>query len=132
MGLPGSGKTTLASELFGLFHEDVTWLNADNMRKAFNDWDFSEEGRIRQAQRMKDFADQDTEKYVICDFVAPLPEMREIFDADYTVWVDTINQSEYEDTNKIFVPPNEYDLHVTYKDSKYWADKIYQNIEGKI
>ena len=132
MGLPGSGKTTLASELFQLLHEDATWLNADNMRRAFNDWDFSKEGRLRQAQRMRDFADQVIKKYIICDFIAPLPEMREIFDADYTVWVDSVKQSNYEDTDKIFVPPNKYDLRVTRRDAEYWADKIYEDIIGRI
>ena len=52
MGLPGSGKTTLASKLIPLLN--AKWVNNDEIRKDANDWDFSEEGRIRQAKRMAD------------------------------------------------------------------------------
>lgn len=134
MGLPGSGKTSLACFLNLLLIPDSAWLNADNIRKQFDDWDFSYEGRIRQAERMKSLAENipSKSKYVICDFVAPLPEMREIFDADYTVWVDTVKKSKYQDTDSLFVPPKEYDLRVTHKDVEYWASIIYKNIIGKV
>jgi len=134
MGLPGSGKTSLACFLNLLLIPNSAWLNADIIRKQFDDWDFSYEGRIRQAERMKSLAENipSKSKYVICDFVAPLPEMREIFDADYTVWVDTVKKSKYEDTDSLFVPPKEYDLRVTHKDVEYWAEIIYKNIIGKV
>ena len=54
MGLPGAGKTTLANELATLIKSKR--LNADEIRKAANDWDFSEEGRKKQAKRMSDAA----------------------------------------------------------------------------
>ena len=122
MGLPGSGKTTLAKELQNKLH--ATWFNADDIRKQCNDWDFSHEGRIRQAHRMRDMADKTTEDFVIADFVAPLPEMRDIFSADITIWMDTILQGRFEDTNKIFIPPEQYDFRVTEQDSELWAKRI--------
>jgi len=125
MGLPGAGKTTLAADIGArlLFNKKFTWFNADTIRERYNDWDFSEEGRLRQARRMRELADKEIEqgRLAICDFVCPLPEMREIFDADITVWVDTDQEGRYEDTNKIFVPPEKYDFRVTEKDSTKWA-----------
>lgn len=108
MGLPGSGKTTLATVLareLGCAH-----YNADKVREQFNDWDFSAEGRLRQAHRMSDLADQ--HEVAICDFVCPLPEMRDIFDADFVIWVDRIEKGRFEDTNKVFVPPEKWDYRV--------------------
>jgi len=125
MGLPGAGKTTLAADIGArlLFNKKFTWFNADTIRERYNDWDFSEEARLRQARRMRELADKEIEqgRLAICDFVCPLPEMREIFDADITVWVDTDQEGRYEDTNKIFVPPEKYDFRVTEKDSTKWA-----------
>jgi adenylylsulfate kinase len=96
MGLPGAGKTYLAQHINDHLQNEkkrVGWLNADDVRKKYNDWDFSEEGRIRQSHRMRELADLMVEcDYVICDFVAPLVEMRNNFKADWTVWVDTIDQ----------------------------------------
>lgn len=123
MGLPGSGKTTLATELVNLL-QDCLWLNADIVREKYNDWDFSYEGRIRQANRIKMLADESNKKYVVCDFVAPLQEMRDIFKADYTIWMDTIQISRYSDTNRIFERPINYDLRIFDKDAEKWANKI--------
>lgn len=127
MGLPGSGKTTLAAELVRLIESrdlTVTWFNADDIRKQFDDWDFSQEGRIRQAQRMRNLADQAQTDYALVDFVAPLVEMRDIFAADVTVWVNTITAGRFADTNRAFVPPETYDIQVTFQDAKFWALKI--------
>ena len=98
MGLPGSGKTTLASKLAPLLN--AKWLNNDEARKAANDWDFSEEGRIRQAKRMADIAEkyrqEDQYDYLVTDYICPTPKTRELFQADYTVWVDTIDKGRFE------------------------------------
>ena len=105
MGLPGSGKTALASKLVPLLN--AKWLNNDEIRKAANDWDFSKEARKRQAKRMADIAEKykKENKFVVADFICPLPEARKLFNADYVVWVDTINKGRFDDTNKMFVKP---------------------------
>jgi adenylylsulfate kinase len=123
MGLPGAGKTTLAAALSAelCFNTKSVWINADTIREKYNDWDFSYEGRIRQANRLRNETSILEGDFAIVDFVCPLPEMREIFDADVTVWVDTIQEGRYEDTNKLFVPPEKYDFRVTEKDSAKWA-----------
>ena len=128
MGLPGSGKTTLANELAPLLN--AKRLNADEVRKEANDWDFSEEGRKRQAKRMADFALKlrENNHYVIADFICPTPEARSLFPSDYVVWVDTIKEGRFEDTNKMFVKPDKYNFHVTTQDAKNWAIKIYDDI----
>ena len=128
MGLPGAGKTTLAEELAPKLN--AKRLNADEVRKAANDWDFSEEGRKRQAKRMADFALKlkNQGNYVVADFVCPTPEARNLFPADVVIWVDTIKEGRFDDTNKMFVKPTKYDFHVTTQDAKVWADKIIQEI----
>lgn len=131
MGLPRAGKTTLAQALrqcLEFVGNKVIWLNADRVREEYNDWDFSHEGRIRQSRRMRDLADRIECHYAICDFVAPLEEMRQIFDADFTVWVDTVDQSRYADTNKVFVQPKTCDVRVTSKDAEKWAVIIAQKL----
>lgn len=124
MGLPGSGKTTLAVELMKLLAPDAVHLNADAIRKVNNDWDFSPEGRIRQAKRMRSLADGIIRKYAIADFVAPLPEMRRIYAPDYTIWVDTIPAGRFEDTNQVFSAPTDYNMRVTTQNAEYWAGLI--------
>ncbi len=128
MGLPGSGKTTLASELVPLLK--AKWLNADEVRKEANDWDFSAEGRTRQAKRMwtkaKEFKDQGN--HVVADFVCPTPAARALFPADFIIWVDTIKEGRFDDTNKMFVKPEKYNYHVTTQDAKNWAPKILKEI----
>lgn len=106
-GLPGSGKTTfckhLIKEMEGI---SVVHLNADEIRAQYNDWDFSMEGRIRQAKRMRDLADKQDSEYVLCDFVCPINKVRrELFKDCYNVFLNTINKSRFEDTNKIFEYP---------------------------
>ena len=129
MGLPGSGKTTLANELAPSLN--AKRLNADEVRKAANDWDFSEEGRIRQAKRMADFAKkiQRDGDYVIADFVCPTPAARSLFPADYIIWVNTIKEGRFDDTNKMFVKPSKYDCEVTTQDAKHWAPIISKEIK---
>jgi adenylylsulfate kinase len=122
MGLPGAGKTTLAKALADKL--DAMWFNADDVRRQYDDWDFSYEGRIRQSLRMRDLADDSYSKYVIVDFVCPLPEMRDNFNADYTIWVDTIRESRYSDTNNMFVEPDTYDFRITEQDSEKYSEII--------
>ena len=132
MGLPGSGKTTLASNLVPLLN--AKWLNADEVRKEANDWDFSEEGRKRQAKRMADFAItlKDKGNFVVADFICPTPEARSLFPADFVIWVDTIKEGRFDDTNKMFVKPDKYDFHVTTQDAKNWAPKILKEINNGV
>ena len=141
-GLPGSGKTWLAERLIRHI-KDCAWYNADIVRKCANDWDYSLEGRIRQAKRMKVFADFERlhGRWVICDFIAPTEKAREAFAPDYVIWLDTIKEGrvvqskiselkeiknlpfdanslsqskEFKDTNKIFEKPSKIDIHVTH------------------
>ena len=147
MGLPGSGKTTLAGALkkyleengeisyaratqepIGNFNCEVTWFNADDIRRKYNDWDFSNDGRIRQSIRMFQFSIEAGGEYVICDFVAPLVEMRNNFKADWTIWMDTIEAGRFDDTNRAFVEPEQYDFRVTEQDAEKWAEFIGQHI----
>ena len=129
MGLPGAGKTTLANEMATLIN--AKRLNADEVRKAANDWDFSELGRVRQSQRMAEFAVKLKQQghYVIADFVAPTPEARILFPADFVVWVDSIKKGRFEDTNQMFVNPKNFDYHVTTQEAKKWAPLIIEEIK---
>jgi adenylylsulfate kinase len=143
MGLPGAGKTMLAgalktylekhgdisysralSEHIGDLSAKVNWFNADDIRRKYNDWDFSNDGRIRQSLRMFQFSMEAGGDYVICDFVAPLVEMRNNFKADWTIWVDTIREGRYADTNAAFVEPEHYDFRITEQDCEKWAEFI--------
>lgn len=127
MGLPGSGKTTLASALKNYLEsvdKSVVWLNADDVRKKYNDWDFSRDGRIRQSIRMRELADSNTADFVIADFVAPLAEMRHNFKADWSIWMDTIDAGRYEDTNQMFDQPSIYDFRITEQNAEKWAEFI--------
>ena len=129
MGLPGAGKTTLANELAPALN--AKRLNADEVRKAANDWDFSEEGRTRQAKRMADLALKLKVEgnYVVADFICPTPEARKLFPADYVIWVDTIKEGRFEDTNLMFVKPTKFNYHVTSQDAKLWAPKIIEELK---
>ena len=113
MGLSGSGKTFLSK----LLQKELScaWYNADNLREMANDWDFSNEGRKRQSLRMRALADfeKENDRTVICDFICPTREARQIFDADFCIWMDTIKESNYKDTDKIFEKPVKFDLKIS-------------------
>tara|TARA_B100000925_G_scaffold165395_1_gene124474 strand:+ start:145 stop:555 length:411 start_codon:yes stop_codon:yes gene_type:complete len=128
MGLPGSGKTTLASNLVPLLN--AKWLNADEVRKEADDWDFSPEGRTRQAKRMwsKAMEYKNQGFNVVADFVCPTPAARELFPADYIIWMDTIKEGRFDDTNKMFVKPETYNFKVSTMDAKNWAQKILEEL----
>jgi len=146
MGLPGSGKTYFAERLKQYLEAHlnpvnehsllpiadagvtVTWLNADDIRTQYNDWDFSTEGRVRQSVRMRDLADAANTDYAIVDFVAPLMEQRNNFKADWTVWIDTIERGRFEDTNRAFVPPEVYDFRITEQNAERWVEFVGEHI----
>jgi len=146
MGLPGSGKTYFAERLKQYLEDHinpinensltpitdaqvtVAWLNADEVRKHYNDWDFSKEGRIRQSLRMRDLSDESNTDYCIVDFVAPLVEMRNNFKADWCIWIDTIEKGRFEDTNKMFVPPEVYDFRITEQNAEKWVEFVGEHI----
>ena len=122
MGLPGSGKTTLASELAPMLN--AKRLNADEVRKKANDWDFSPEGRLRQSMRMRTFADYEKShgRIVICDFVCPTKDTQKNFDPDVIIWMDTIKEGRFEDTNKMFEKPSKVDFHITEMNDQNHTD----------
>ena len=127
MGLPGSGKTYLSERLQPLL--ESAWFNADKVRSMAGDWDFSEEGRLRQSLRMKSIADFESShnRIVICDFVCPTKETRKIFEADITIWLDTIDEGRFEDTNALFEPPSKVDFLI-----KEWNDHNHIDIAKRI
>lgn len=118
-GLPGSGKSTLAREL--AYHFLVPHYNADTIREKSDDWDFSEEGRIRQFHRMNQ------ESWGIIDFVCPFEDYRSRLDADYIIWMDTIDEGRFADTNKVFETPSKFNVRV-----KEWIDlnQLRNSLEG--
>lgn len=137
MGLPGSGKTTLTKKLYEKLENagrKIRWHNADSVRSIFDDWDFSDEGRTRQAVRMGNYGTQDKEDgYIsLCEFVCPTENLRSVFaekgNPDYIIWLDTIRESRYEDTNKLFEQPKSYDYRIRTMNSDLWAEKICSDI----
>jgi len=116
MGLPGSGKTTLANTITENLQKQnysIQRINADEVRKLYEDWDFSIAGRLRQAHRYHTLAEDTTKDFVVCDFIAPIPESIEIFDPDYIVWMNTITECRFHDTQDLFLDPKEWNYKVT-------------------
>lgn len=127
MGLPGSGKTYLSERLAPLLSS--AWYNADKVREMSNDWDFSERGRERQAKRMKSLSDFESQngRLVICDFVCPTNKTRKLFNADYTIWLDTIDAGRYEDTNRLFERPKIVDYLINH-----WNEENHKRVSDVI
>lgn len=126
MGLPGSGKTTLAKKIVTMFK--AKWLNADDIRKKYNDWDFSREGVSRQAKRMAKLAKQSRRKVIIADFICPFKKGRKIFNADYVIWMDTVKKGRLPSFDKTFQKPKDFNIRIKTKNAKNYAKQIYKEI----
>jgi len=124
MGLPGSGKTWLGSRIAK--HFSIPYWDADVVREIYNDWDFSITGRAIQTERMRTLAELDP--ISISGYVCPLPALRHKFNPDALIWMDTIQEGRYDDTNKLFHPPLKIaDLRITK-----WIDEnqLYKCLDG--
>ena len=121
-GLPGSGKSTFAKKLAT---DKLAYFNADQIRTMFNDWNFTEEGRTRQAERMFALTGLANGNCVV-DFVCPYNDFRN--DYDITVWMNTIKESKYENTNKLFEKP----VTVDYEIKDYNYESIINEIKNRL
>ena len=133
-GLPTSGKSTLAEKIISITGaENVKHINADKVRTAWSDWNFDEMSRVRQAKRMHGIANLNAIEDVntIVDFVCPFEDYRQLPAWDYKIWMDTITEGPYEDTNKIFEKPafHTVDLVVTSWEE---VDDVAKNIADMI
>ena len=124
MGLPGSGKTWLASRIVEYFQ--TAHFDGDAVRAMFNHWDFSPQGRINHTARIKQLAGYTQNS--ICSYVCPTQQCRDILDPDAIIWVDTIKESRYEDTNDLFEPPEKYDVRITEHINEDQLYKIFNDI----
>lgn len=120
-GLPGSGKTTFARQL----STGCAYFNADEVRKMFNDWDFSMEGRTRQAQRMGCMSAL-AEGHSIIDFICPFDLDRQEY--DIRVWMNTIKKGRFDDTNNMFEKP----INVDYEIKDYNYNHIINEIKNRL
>jgi adenylylsulfate kinase len=125
MGLPGAGKTTLASALGPLLNAVV--FNADAVRANLSrDLGFSHDDRVEHARRMGWMCDRVVEAggTVIADFICPTPDTRAAFGEAFTIWLDRIEVGRFEDTNRMFVAPDHVDLRVPAECTpQYWAER---------
>lgn len=142
-GLPGSGKSTLAEPFCKLING--VWLNADQVRTKYDDWDFSLEGRLRQAQRMRHLADGVimAGRIAVADFVCPTSAARAEFAADYTVFMDTLEASNstkpaapgttFAQTDSMFEPVQNSNYHVAtwFNDTHAELVKVVENYMQK-
>jgi adenylylsulfate kinase len=126
IGLPGSGKTTLAKNILSFLNAD--WFNADAVRKKFKDWDFSKSGVLRQSKRMASLAKKSKRKYVIADFVCPYEKGRKIFKPNYLIWMNTTKKGRYSTFDKTFEVPKNCDLIIKKKITKKYLKKVIINI----
>jgi len=128
-GHSGSGKSTLAKPLSELING--VWLNADAVRNKYRDWDFSETGRLNQANRMRYLADgvEAAGSVAVIDFIAPTLITRKIVNPDFVIWMDTIKESKFEDTNALFEPPNRNNEQVDYHVKKWFDDTHLQLLD---
>jgi adenylylsulfate kinase-like enzyme len=115
IGLPGAGKTTIADALKDRIN--ALHINADDVRNGISkDLGFSIEDRVENARRLGEIArlmERKQDKPVIVDFVAPTEETRKAFGkADIVVWVDTITEGRFEDTNNMWEIPSHYDHRI--------------------
>ena len=122
IGLPGSGKTTLAKKL--KIKLKAEWLNADKVRQKFNDWDFSRKGVLKQAKRMGALAKKSKKKFVIADFICPYEKGRKLFEPDYLIWMDTIKKGRLPTFDKSFQKPKKFDLRIKEKNSVKFSNII--------
>jgi adenylylsulfate kinase len=129
-GLANTGKSYLSTRLKSAFADKrVAYFNADEIREKYNDWDFSDEGRKRQAQRAVDFGKQDVD-LIMWDFICPFQSARDALGADLVIWMNTNQSSKYKDTDAVFERPEHCDIEVTDKD--WWTDDVTQETVGKI
>ena len=130
IGLPGSGKSTLAKILSKKLK--AKWLNADNIRKKYNDWDFSKEGILRQAKRMANLANEQKDaKFLVCDFICPFEEGRELFNPDFLIWMNTVEKGRFTENSidHLFEKPINYDFMTKKKDAEIFSEKIIKKIK---
>jgi adenylylsulfate kinase len=133
MGLPGAGKTTLATALTPRL--SAVHFNADEVRKNINkDLGYSEPDRVEQARRMGWLCDQVVKAggIAIADFICPTPEARAAFtehgDA-FIVWVDRIKSGAFEDTNRLFSPPTQFHVRVLPTGTvEYWREEVARRV----
>ncbi|SVA80918.1 uncharacterized protein METZ01_LOCUS133772 [marine metagenome] len=134
MGLPGSGKTTLSDTIKDAYNGTVFQINADKVRREADDWDFSKEGRIRQAKRMALRASDPvfSKGILLVDFICPTVETRRLFNADVVIWLDTVRECQFEDTNEMFQRPQfsneKIHCYITTKNAQHWAKHIIETI----
>ncbi len=133
MGLPGAGKTTLAISLARRLN--AVHFNADEVRREINsELSFSPGDRIEHARRMGWLCDQvvKTGCLAIADFICPLPETRQAFSAGgepFIVWLDRIQEGRFEDTNRLFVPPEHFDMRIPATGTvEYWTEEVARHV----
>ena len=127
MGLPGSGKTTLAKEIKKKIK--CKWLNADKVRKKFNDWDFSKKGVLRQAKRMGQLAAKDKNKVILADFICPYEDGRKLFKPDIIIWMDTISNGRLPTFDKKFQKPRKFDLRIKKKKFEVNCNRVIKYLQ---